>query len=107
LNQSGLGSNPNPPTKFSPDNGLLPCLLIGKKTGSEPVNVGSSPTEATKFMTGLSIIGAMGLGKLIAFSFIWIHDKMCPYKPEPLFISDLPRIESIFFDKEYIKNLKI
>ena len=55
----------------------------------------------------ISVTAAMGLGKLLGFSLVKLHDWLCPYRPEPISISELPSIPAIFFDKNYIVNLKL
>ena len=55
----------------------------------------------------ISAVGALGLGKLIGFGLVWLHERICPYKPEPVVHTELKSVPAIFFDKEYIKNLRM
>jgi hypothetical protein len=54
----------------------------------------------------ISVVGARGLGKLIAFGLLRLHGRICRYIPKPVAHTELQGVPSIFFDKEYIKNLK-
>jgi hypothetical protein len=54
----------------------------------------------------LSVTAAIGLGKLIGLSLIKLHDWFCPYKPEPINHSELGSVPALFFDKNFILNLK-
>jgi hypothetical protein len=53
-----------------------------------------------------SVVAAMGLGKLIAFFLIWLNSLR---KPVELITppTNLTSVPVIFFDKDYIKNLKL
>lgn len=58
-------------------------------------------------MPAMSPLAAYGLGKLLGFLIIWIYDDPRFHrtaKPQP---SELPHMETLFYDKAYIANLKL
>jgi len=55
----------------------------------------------------ISVVGALGLGKLIGLGLVWLHERICPYIPRAKEHTELQSVPAIFFDKEYIKNLRM
>lgn len=60
----------------------------------------------------MTTIGALGLGKLLGLGIIWIDEKLRQhYNPAPkqnrVFVSPLAAVSPLFFDKDFIRNLKV
>jgi hypothetical protein len=53
----------------------------------------------------ISVTAAIGLGKLLGLLIVWFRG-LFKSSPEKYQFSELPKVETIFFDREMIRNLK-
>lgn len=55
----------------------------------------------------VSAVTALGLGKGIGLFFVWINEKLRKHYNPSIKNSELQPVPAIFFDKEFIRNLRL